>query len=177
MQKQTPTLGRLLVMVGFALSCFGLLLFLWLAFGGSIPLAPKGYRFQTSFGEATQLAQEADVRISGVNVGKVKKVELGDDGRTNTTIELDDQYAPLPKDAKAILRQKTLLGETYVELTPGTKSAGMIPENGRLATAQVAPTVELDEIFRALNPQTRRAFQIWQQDLGKGIQGHGQDFS
>jgi hypothetical protein len=40
MQKQAPTLGRLLVMVGFALSCFGLLLFLWLAFGGPIPLKP-----------------------------------------------------------------------------------------------------------------------------------------
>ena len=47
-------------------SCFGLLLFLWLAFGGPIPLKPKGYRFQTSFAEATQLAKEADVRISGV---------------------------------------------------------------------------------------------------------------
>ena len=75
MQKQAPTLGRLLVMVGFALSCFGLLLFLWLAFGGPIPLTPKGYRFQTSFGEATQLAKEADVRISGVSVGKVKDIE------------------------------------------------------------------------------------------------------
>lgn len=57
MQKQAPTVGRLLIMVGFALSCFGLLLFLWLAFGGPIPLAPKGYRFSASFGEATQLAQ------------------------------------------------------------------------------------------------------------------------
>ena len=46
MQKQAPTIGRLLVMVGFALSCFGLLLFLWLAFGGAIPLKPKGYQFK-----------------------------------------------------------------------------------------------------------------------------------
>ena len=56
MQRQIPSLGKILVMVGFALSCFGLLLFLWLAFGGPVPLQPKGYRFQTSFGEATQLA-------------------------------------------------------------------------------------------------------------------------
>src|SRR4051794_4984921 len=161
----------------FTLSCFGLLLYLWSAFGGPVPLKPHGYRFQTSFNEATQLAQEADVRISGVNVGKVKKLELGSDGLTNATIELDNQYAPIPKDAKAILRQKTLLGETYVELTPGTKSAGMIPDEGRLATAQVAKTTELDEIFRSLDPKTRQAFQIWQQDLGKGIQNHGQDFS
>src|ERR1051325_4862679 len=128
MQKQAPTIGRLLVMAGFALSCFGLLLFLWLAFGGSIPLAPKGYRFQTSFGEATQLAKEADVRISGVSVGKVKEIQTQSDGRSKVTIQLENRYAPIPRDVHAILRQKTLLGETYVELTPGNKSSGMLPE-------------------------------------------------
>ena len=66
MVKSAPSFGRIAVMVVFALSCFGLLLFLWLAFGGPIPLKPKGYRFDVSFSEATQLAVEADVRISGV---------------------------------------------------------------------------------------------------------------
>src|SRR3954466_9154420 len=100
-------------MVVFALSCFGLLLFLWLAFGGAIPLKPKGYRFQTSFAEATQLAREADVRISGVPVGKVKDIEP--DKRTGPprgTIGLESRYAPVPGHPGAILRQKTLLGET-----------------------------------------------------------------
>jgi|RhiMetdeSRZDD1v2_1073273.scaffolds.fasta_scaffold08963_6 phospholipid/cholesterol/gamma-HCH transport system substrate-binding protein len=177
MQKQVPTVGRLLVMAIFTLSCFGLLLYLWSAFGGPVPLKPHGYRFHAHFAEATQLAQEADVRISGVNVGKVKQIDLGDDGRTDATIELQDKYAPLPDDSHAILRQKTLLGETYVELTPGTKSAAKIPENGTLATTQVAPTVELDEILRAFDKKTRESFQVWQQDLGAGIDGHGQDFS
>jgi virulence factor Mce-like protein len=177
MQKQVPTVGRLLVMAVFTLSCFGLLLYLWSAFGGPVPLKPHGYRFHAHFAEATQLAQEADVRISGVNVGKVKKIDLGDDGRTDATIELADKYAPLPSDSRAILRQKTLLGETYVELTPGTKGAPKIPENGTLATARVAPTVELDEILRSFDKKTRESFQVWQQDLGAGIEGHGQDFS
>jgi ABC-type transporter Mla subunit MlaD len=73
-QKQAPSLGRILVMAGFALSCFGLLLFLWLAFGGTIPLQPKGYRFNVAFKEAGTLSPEADVRISGVSVGKVKVI-------------------------------------------------------------------------------------------------------
>jgi phospholipid/cholesterol/gamma-HCH transport system substrate-binding protein len=176
MQKQAPTLGRILVMSIFTLSCFGLLLYLWSAFGGPVPLKPHGYRFETSFAEATQLAQEADVRISGVNVGRVKKIDLGE-GRTDATIELDDQYAPIPQDSRAILRQKTLLGETYVELTPGTNTAPKIPEGGRLETAQVAPTVELDEILRAFDKKTREGFQTWQQDLGKGIEGQGAGFS
>src|SRR2546428_8891649 len=140
-----------MIIAAFTLSCFGLLLFLWSAFGGPVPLKPRGYEFKASFAEATQLAQEADVRISGVTVGKVKKIELGDDGRTQATIELSQKYAPLPSDARAILRQKTLLGETYVELTPGTKGAPLLPEDGKLATKNVASTVELDEIFRSFD--------------------------
>jgi phospholipid/cholesterol/gamma-HCH transport system substrate-binding protein len=177
-QKQAPTLGRLLVMVGFALSCFGLLLFLWLAFGGPIPLKPKGYRFHASFGEATQLAKEADVRISGVSVGKVKDIKTDKQtGRSDATIELQAKYAPLPKDSRAILRQKTLLGETYVELTPGHKNLGTIQENGDLAASRVSPTVELDEIFRAFDPKTRHAFQVWMEDQAAGIKGRGQDIN
>jgi virulence factor Mce-like protein len=162
----------------FALSCFGLLLFLWLAFGGAIPLKPKGYRFQTTFGEATQLAQEADVRISGVPVGKVKKIEPDKrTGRSLVTIELESRYAPLPSDARAILRQKTLLGETYVELTPGSKEARKVPEGGRLADSQVSPTVELDEIFRSFDERTRRAFQVWMQSQAQAIDGRGRDLN
>src|SRR5881227_3101070 len=107
MQKQAPSLGRILVMVGFALSCFGLLLFLWLAFGGPVPLKPKGYQFTVPFKEAGQLANEADVRISGVPVGKVKVITSDMpvclSGMSDATIQLDRAYAPIPKDTKAVL--------------------------------------------------------------------------
>src|SRR3954453_23255127 len=178
MVKDAPSLGKIAAMVLFALSCFGLLLFLWLAFGGPVPLKPKAYRFHTSFSEAGQLALEADVRISGVPVGKVKTITPNKKtGRANGTIELEPQSAPLPSDAKAILRQKTLLGETYVELTPGGKSAKPIPEGGRLADSRVAPTVELDEILRSFDPKTRAEFQDWMQTQAQAITGHGQDLN
>jgi phospholipid/cholesterol/gamma-HCH transport system substrate-binding protein len=177
MQKQAPTLGRILVMAGFALSCFGLLLYLWVAFGGGFPLKPQGYRFHIRFGEATQLAQQADVRISGVPVGKVVKLALGPGQTTDATIQMDERYAPIPKDSHAILRSKTLLGETFVELTPGHKADGTLPEGGLLPDAQVSKTVELDEIFRSLDPRTRHSFQVWMQSLAVGIQGRGQDLN
>jgi virulence factor Mce-like protein len=165
-------------MVGFALSCFGLLLFLWLAFGGPVPLKPKGYRFHTSFAEAGQLALEADVRISGVPVGKVKKITPDKKtGRADVVIQLQSRYVPLPSDARAILRQKTLLGETYVELTPGHRSARPIAEGGLLPASQVSDTVELDEILRAFDPKTRAAFQDWMQSQAQAISGHGQDLN
>ncbi len=131
--KQAPSASRIIVMAGFALSCFGLLLYLWLAFGGPIPLKPKGYRMDVSFPEAQQLAEQADVRISGVPIGKVQgTVANKDTGTTVATLEIEEKYAPVPKDTRAILRQKTLLGETYVELTPGNASAGMVAEGGAL---------------------------------------------
>jgi phospholipid/cholesterol/gamma-HCH transport system substrate-binding protein len=158
-------------MVVFALSCFGLLLFLWLSFGGPIPLKPQGYRVKVAFPEATQLGLEADVRVAGVSVGKVvkKDVDSAHPNRTVATLELNRRFAPLSQSARAILRQKTLLGETYVELTPGNPKGPKIPEGGWLSDTRVAKTVELDEIFQALDPVTRRAFQNWQQSLAKSI--------
>src|SRR5215208_501920 len=178
--KSTPSLGRIAAMVIFALSCFGLLLFLWLAFGGPIPLKPEGYRVKVPFQEATSLAPEADVTISGVQVGKVKKLESDDTGVTMTTIEVEPRYAPLPKDTQAILRQKTLLGETYVELTPGTggtAQSGKLDDGGTLPAGQVSQTVELDEIFRAFDEKTRTSFQVWMQSLAQASRGRGEDLN
>jgi virulence factor Mce-like protein len=159
-------------MVVFALSCFGLLLFLWLSFGGPLPLQPQGYRFQAAFPEAATLAAEADVRIAGVNVGKVKSKELDAGGaRTITEIELDEQYAPIPEDTRAILRQKTLLGETYVELTPGDPGSGMLDEGELLDDTQVEPTVELDEILRIFDAKTQNAFREWVAEQAVAIEG------
>src|SRR5215210_148688 len=177
MQTSVPSFSRIMVMVVFALSCFGLLLFLWLSFGGPIPLKPKGYRVQVGFPEATQLGLEADVRVAGVSVGKLRKKELDPkSNRTLVDLEIDRKFAPLRADTKAILRQKSLLGETYVELTPGS-SKKTVSEGGRLPDGRVQSTVELDEIFQALDPSTRAAFRNWQQDLAEGIKGRGQDFN
>jgi phospholipid/cholesterol/gamma-HCH transport system substrate-binding protein len=170
--KQSPSLGRILAMGVFALSCFALVMFLWLAFGGPIPLRPEGYRIEVAFPEAATLAQEADVRISGVNVGKVKTKRLDEGGRrTIAELELDESFSPIPRDSRAILRQKTLLGETYVELSTGNKSGGVLDDGDRLANSQVEPTVELDEIFGAFDEPTRKAFQEWVAGLSKASDG------
>jgi virulence factor Mce-like protein len=98
-------------------------------------------------------------------------------GATDVTLEIDHQYAPIPKDTRAILRQKTLLGETYVELAPGNKSSGWIPEGGQIASSQVSPTVELDEIFRGFDQRTRTAFQQWMINQGRAFKNRGQDLN
>jgi phospholipid/cholesterol/gamma-HCH transport system substrate-binding protein len=206
MQKQTPSLGRILVAVGFALSCFGLILFLWVAFGGPVPLKPESYRITAYFPEATQLAQQSDVRIGGVSVGKVESIGLAPpqdrvNGKdtTEAVIQISPQYAPIASDARAILRQKTLLGETYVELTSGDNPPGPIalgpsaqyasasasdanaahpiPEGGTLGVSRTQEATQIDEIFNALDKRTRTAFQRWLQGAQVAIRGRGLDLN
>ena len=203
MQKQAPSIGRILVAIGFALSCFGLILFLWIAFGGPIPLKPKSYQITAYFPEATQLAAESDVRIGGVSVGKVKTIELAPEedrvqgqDTTEATIQIEPEFAPISTDAQAILRQKTLLGETYVELTSGTKpgepvslgSSGggsssetedvkAVPEGGTLGLGQTQDATQIDEIFNALDTRTRKAFQNWQASAAVAINGRSVDLN
>src|ERR687894_22050 len=150
MQKQAPTVGRLATMVFFALSCFGLLMFLWLAFGGPTPLKPTGYQFKIAFPEVSQLATQSDVRVAGVEIGK---------------------------DAKAQIRNKTILGQTYVELTLGSKSGERLADGGVLDRRNVGDLVTLDEILNTLDPYTRRAYRTWQQGVSKAVNGRGDELN
>jgi len=178
MNKQVPSLGKILVMVSFALLCFVLLLWLWLTFGGSTPLKANGYRFTVPFGEATQLAREADVRIAGVNVGKVKDLQTNKKtGLSIATIQMQPKFAPIPVDTRVTLRQKTILGETYVQLSPGSQSAPVVPEGGSLARRQVVSTVELDEILNTFDPKTRKALSNWIVQQATAFDGRSRDVS
>jgi len=178
MSKRAPSTTQLLVITGFALSCFGILLFLWVTFGGPTPFRAKPYQIKVPFDEASQLAEQSDVRISGVNVGRVQDIVLAPNGKQAlATVDIDDKYAPLPESTRAILRTKTLLGETYIELTPGNRNGPQLADGGTVPEANVAQSVQLDEIFRTFNPKTRKAFQTWMQEGAVAINGQGQALS
>jgi len=206
MQKQAPSIGRILIAVGFTLSCFGLILFLWIAFGGPIPLKPEAYKVSAYFPETTTLAKESDVRVGGVSVGKVKGITLappefrvGGNDTTEAVMEIRPEFAPISEDAKAILRQKTLLGETYIELTPGTEPGGeevpvsvgaaanvsdaeaenvkTLEEGETLGIEQTQDATQIDEIFNALDEDTRTSFQRWLASSSDAIEGRGLDLN
>ncbi|MDX8153660.1 MlaD family protein [Patulibacter brassicae] len=156
MNKQGARPAQIVMMILFALSCFGLLLFLWTAFGGPVPLKARQYEVQASFSSGSQLATYSDVRISGVSVGKVVKIER-EGGNALTRIKIDPEFAPLPRDTRATLRTKTLVGETFVQLSFGSRRGPAIPEGGTIASSRIQPPVDIDRLFDVFDPTTRRA--------------------
>lgn len=174
METQTPRRNRLLVIVGFALSCFLIGLAVWSSFGGTIPLKAKGWRFHVLFTQAPQLASNADVRISGVDVGKVKSV-AHEGERTNATIEVDPEFAPLPASTRAILRRKTLLGETFVELTPAPHRPPYLDDGATLPVEQVDDVQQLDQVIDAFDRPTREALKRFLDGTARSFAGRGED--
>jgi phospholipid/cholesterol/gamma-HCH transport system substrate-binding protein len=163
MVTQAPRRGAVLAAVAFTLSCIGLMIFVWTQFGGTLPFAPRGYQVKALFSETGLLVPGADVRISGVNVGRVTAVSpRGVDSLV--TMQVAQQYSPVPADTRAILRQKTLLGEAYVELSAGDRGGRSLPDGGMLPRSQVASTQQLDQLLGTFGQPTR-------QDLNRFLSG------
>ena len=178
MIKTPPSPLRLAGLIGFVLACVLVLTYLWISFGGSIPFAAQGYRIEVAFPQANELAGGADVRIAGVDVGTVVGLKVDrQDSRTLATLQIERRYAPIPTNTRATLRIKTLLGETYVELSSGNRSGPDLPDGGRLADGQVQPDVALDQILSTFDPATRKAFETWMQDQAGAVVGRGADIN
>ena len=156
MQKQAPTLGRVLVMAGFALSCFGLLLYLWVAFGGGFPLKPQGYRFHVHFtrGDAARRpGRRAHLRVP---VGKVVNIALGPNDTTDATIQLDQRYAPIPEDVRATCARRRCSARRSSSSRPVTRAAARCRRVARCPTrrSRDGPARRDPALVR---PRTRRA--------------------
>ena len=130
------------------------------------------------FEEATQLADNADVRDLRRDRRAREEVRAGRRTRRASRSRSTTRYAPIPQDTRAILRQKTLLGETYVELTPGDRrSPATCPTAACCRATQIRPTVELDEILRALDEPTRDDLQRFLKGTARAFEGRGEDLN
>ena len=158
MVTQAPKKSAVAAALLFTLSCVGLIIFVWTEFGGTIPFAAQGYRVNVVFTDTSLLVPGADVRIAGVNVGKVTTVTHNGISSI-ATIDLQQRYAPIPADTRAILRQKTLLGEAFIQLSTGSSGAPKLPDGGTLSPGRVAHTQALDQVLGSFNTQTQQNLQ------------------
>ena len=178
MIKQTPSWKGLAAMFVFAFGCFGILMWLWISFGGSSPLKPQSYRVKAHFPESSLLVDNADVRISGLTVGHVAKKQLSKTGGQIVEMDIDRKYGPVPEDTRAILRAKSILGQIYIELTPGSRDAEKVPDGGTLRRSQVEDTIYIDEILSTFDDETRKNFRGWVDQISKAIDdGRGRDLN
>jgi virulence factor Mce-like protein len=176
MVTQAPKRSAVAIALIFTLSCVGLIIFVWTQFGGTIPFAPQGYRVKAVFNETGLLVPNADVRIAGVNIGKVVSVQA-QGTHSLVTMDIQQQYAPIPRDTRAILREKTLLGEAYITLSSGNGQGPKLGDGGTIPVSQIAPTQQLDQVLNSFTTPVQHNLQAVLIGTGQALAGRGQSLN
>jgi phospholipid/cholesterol/gamma-HCH transport system substrate-binding protein len=126
-----------------------------------------GYSVRARFENASQLVNGNQVEIGGTPVGSVDGIKITDNGQAEVKMSIDDAFAPLPLDTKAVVRQASQSGiaNRYVELElpPGNKdgSRRTIADGGLIPTTSTTTAVDLDQLFNTLDPDTRRSIKAF----------------
>jgi phospholipid/cholesterol/gamma-HCH transport system substrate-binding protein len=127
---------------------------IWLAFLiGNIdfkdPLGRDNFELTATFDNAQGLLVNDNVKISGVPVGKVTKIDV-EEGRARVTIQVSNDYADeLPSDTSAAIRWRNLIGQRYLYLYPGVSST-TLEDGGTIEETE--DVVDLGELFNRLGP-------------------------
>jgi phospholipid/cholesterol/gamma-HCH transport system substrate-binding protein len=166
--------GRTATVVVFTVAITFVFGYLWVHMGGEIPGVTGGYRVTAALTDAQNLVYDSDVRIAGVQVGKVRGLRQ-DGGRVEAVLEVRGGAHPLHEGATVRLRPKTLVEETYVEVVDGTGPA--IADGGRLPVAAEQPSVRADDVLNGLDAPTRAALSSVVQRLGAATAGEGDALS
>jgi phospholipid/cholesterol/gamma-HCH transport system substrate-binding protein len=135
------------------------------------------FEFSATFESANNLKERSPVRIAGVEVGKVTKVEpVGDgNGAARVTMKIEDVGLPIHKDAQLKIRQRIFLeGNFFVDLQPGTAGAGEVAEGGNIPVNQTDTPVQFGQILTALQSDTRADLQTLLEEYGQNALGNGQ---
>ncbi|MEA2450609.1 MAG: phospholipid/cholesterol/gamma-HCH transport system substrate-binding protein, partial [Thermoleophilaceae bacterium] len=114
----------------------------FLVFGNDIPFT-RPYEVRIMVANAANLKERSPVRIAGVNVGKVEKVEAVPDSTTTAiTVSIEDKFLPIFKDAHVKIRPRIFLeGNFFVDIQPGTPGQPKIPDQGTIPVAQTSGPV------------------------------------
>src|SRR5215217_1758249 len=119
------------------------------AFSKANPFSSK-YELNAVFESANNLGENSPVRVAGIEVGKIKKVE------------------------RLKIRSRLFLeGNYFVDLQPGTPSAPELGSGGTIPPSQTAYPVQFGQVLTALQSDTREDLQVLFRELARGYSGNG----
>jgi phospholipid/cholesterol/gamma-HCH transport system substrate-binding protein len=171
----------------------GLAAFLLAALVGALIAASGGgdngvYRVRAVFDNASFLIPGEDVKIAGVKVGTIDKLDLTPDNKAAVVLRIDDPaFHPFRSDATCKVGLQSLIGEQFVECAPtqsrgpGVKAAPALPViqagpgKGQhlLPVANTTTPVNVDLIADVMRMPQRERFRLIINELGAGLAGNG----
>ena len=167
----------------------GLVILLVLAIGSffgftkRLPWTDK-FTVHAVFSSPQTIRTSTPVRIAGVDVGEVREIELIEESlderigevqpAVRVTMEIEDEALPLAEDATFSVRPRLFLdGNYFIDVSPGSPSAGDVEEDHTFGLDRTARSVQLDEILTTLQSGVRSDLQTLLDQLGNAFVRHG----
>lgn len=142
----------------------------YLAFTKRLPFTSHGYQLKATFADGVNISTKSQIRIAGVEVGEVTDVDRKGDA-TEVTFTVREEGRPIHDDATAQIRPRIFLeGNFFIDLNPGSPSAPEMDDGESIPVSQTSTSVQLDEIFSALQSPVRA-------DLGRTLGALGTAFT
>ena len=140
-----------------------------------IQATPTKLNFEFTTAQAVTPGQGQTVRVSGVKVGDISKVTLKN-GIAIVETTIDPDYKGIAhEDATALLRPKTGLKDMFIELDPGSKNTPVARDGFTIPVQNTLPDINPDEVFSALDADTRDYLRLLISGAGQGLKGRGHD--
>jgi virulence factor Mce-like protein len=186
--QRSTVLGSKLVLGVLTILVVGLAVYLSYIAENGLPFIPT-YRINVQVANADELGKNADVRIGGARVGQILSITPEPPSRTwphpyaRLGLALQTSIQPLPRNTHYRVRLASVLGAKYLELIPGSRRAGALPDGGTLqlstnhARNHELPFVDLDQALQVFAPRTRSALRSMLSDLGDAVAGRGSDLN
>lgn len=139
----------------------------------------QDHTIRAGFTSAVQLFPGLDVRVDGIDAGKVGDISYVD-GVSVVELGIDDPAVwPLHQGTRATARWGTTVGNgtRFIEVDPGPEDAPVIPDGGIIPTDNTVSAVEFDDLFNTFNADTRERLQTMLDTTSGTFEGHEEALS
>jgi phospholipid/cholesterol/gamma-HCH transport system substrate-binding protein len=107
--------------------------------------------YKAEFTDATGVVSGDDIRIAGVKVGTVKKVEITQRTRALVTFTVQESTS-LSKATRADIRYRNLVGQRYISLSNEIGDTSTLPAGATIPVSQTSPALDLTVLFNGFKP-------------------------
>lgn len=141
----------------------------------------SGYKVDAIFDDVDFLIPGQDVRIAGATAGTVNAIKLTADRKARVEMTLNPKYGQFHADANCVIEPQSLIGDRFINCTPGTAQAPTLKGQGgeppTLPVTDTSSPVDLDLVLQTLNLPTRQRAALLLDSLGVGLSARGSDLN
>ena len=132
------------------------------------------FELKAVFESTSNLHLSSPVRVAGVEVGRVTRIEAASDDSTvsEVTMQVDESALPVHEDAELKIRPRIFLeGNFFVDMKPGTPGTPAVDDGDVIPMGNTSAPVQLDEVLATLKSDARKDLQTVLQSYGAAIGG------